>query len=62
MIQYFTNQCPECGHKMAEDMLGLKWCPHCEGKRMAKEVSDKLRLNLKIDAKEVENPERKSDG
>lgn len=33
--------------KLAEDMLGRKWCPKCVAQEMANKVSKELKLNLK---------------
>ena len=35
----------KCGHKLAETILGKKWCPRCVGKEMADEARKKLKLN-----------------
>ena len=35
---YHSNACPKHHCKLAETVMGEKWCPKCEGERMAKEV------------------------
>ena len=48
MTKFFSNECPIHHCKLGETAMGVKWCPKCEGTRMAKEVSKKLKLNLKV--------------
>ena len=53
-MAYYSNTCPKHHCKLAETAMGRKWCPKCEGERMGKEVSSKLKLNLNLDKKEVQ--------
>lgn len=36
--------CYKCGGKIAEDMMGRKWCPTCEGSKMAQEIFKKIKM------------------
>jgi len=46
---FHSNECPIHHCKLGETAMGVKWCPKCEGDRMAKEVSAKLTLNLNLE-------------
>lgn len=41
---YNWKVCYKCGGKMAEDMMGKKWCPTCTGKEMAGEIFKKIKM------------------
>jgi len=50
-MKNFEWICPVCGKEMAEVFpTGERYCPTCEGREMARKVSEKVKLNLNLEA------------